>query len=54
MSRAATFGLLAGMIGSALYFLFWNRTSSSSPARTPQRPRGEVIFRNTPTAGGEL
>jgi hypothetical protein len=52
MSRAATFGLLAGMIGSALYFLFWNRASSPAPA--PQRARGEVIFRNTPTVGGEL
>ena len=53
MSRAATFGLLAGMIGSALYFLFWNRTSSS-PAPSSPRARGEVIFRNTPTVGGEL
>jgi hypothetical protein len=45
-----TFGIIAGVIGSALgAWWYTRRLSTPAPSLTPARPRGEVIFDNTPT-----
>jgi hypothetical protein len=46
-----TYGILAGMIGSALGAWLWNRQRGDRDANlTPAREQGTVIFDNTPTA----
>ncbi len=47
-----TFGILAGVIGSAVGAWWWARQRSAAANRylTPARERGTVIFDNTPTA----
>ena len=48
MSRR-TYGILAGVIGSALGAWFWNRQRSGRQGTaTGARERGRVIFDNTP------
>lgn len=47
--RRSTYGILAGMIGSALG-AWWYSRRRPAPATTPPRERGDVIFDNTPTA----
>lgn len=44
-----TYAFLAGVIGSAVTAWWWSRTRMARPA-TPARPRGTVIYDNTPTA----
>jgi len=45
-----TFGILAGVIGSALgAWWYTRRRSTPTQSMTRPRPRGEVIFDNTPT-----
>ena len=41
-----TYGILAGVIGSALGAWYWTRYRN----RTPEAARGTVIYDNTPTA----
>jgi hypothetical protein len=49
-----TFGLLAGVLGSAVGAWLWARQRSvSQRTSTPARERGTVIFDNTPTAPPE-
>jgi hypothetical protein len=50
-----TFGILAGVIGSALGAWWYTRRQSatSTETLTAPRPRGEVIFDNTPTAASD-
>jgi hypothetical protein len=48
MTRA-TYGVLAGVIGSAIGFWLLNRRSPAPE----YGDRGTVIFRNTPTVVGE-
>lgn len=48
MTRA-TYGVLAGVIGSAIGFWLLNRRT----AAPEHNDRGTVIFRNTPTVVGE-
>jgi hypothetical protein len=43
-----TYGILAGMIGSALGAWWWSRRRSSGA--TAARERGAVIYDNTPMA----
>jgi len=47
-----TFGVLAGVIGSAVGAWWWARQRSAMARRqfTPARERGTVIFDNTPVA----
>ena len=46
-----TFGILAGVIGSALgAWWYTRRQSSQTQTLTAPRERGEVIFDNTPAA----
>lgn len=46
-----TYGILAGVIGSALGAWWYSRRrSTTAQSLTAARPRGEVIFDNTPTA----
>ena len=47
-----TYGILAGVIGSALGAWWYSRRRSSASAAslTPARDHGTVIFDNTPTA----
>jgi hypothetical protein len=46
-----TFGLLAGVIGSALGAWWYSRRRSmATQSLAAPRERGEVIFDNTPTA----
>ena len=47
--RRRTYGILAGMIGSALG-AWWYSRRRTGPATTRPRERGDVIFDNTPTA----
>jgi hypothetical protein len=50
MSRK-TYGILVGILGSAVgAWLYRNRLAKSSVSGTMPRPRGEVIFDNTPVA----
>ena len=49
MSRR-TYGILAGLIGSAVGAWWYSRRRPSTPALTPGREHGTVIFDNTPTA----
>ena len=42
-----TYGILAGVIGSAVGAWWWSRQRQHAPAL---RERGRVIFDNTPTA----
>lgn len=45
-----TFGILAGVIGSALGAWWYTRhRSTTTQSLTQPRQRGEVIFDNTPT-----
>lgn len=44
-----TYGMLAGLIGSALGAWWYSRRQAAAP-RTAPRERGTVIFENTPTA----
>jgi hypothetical protein len=46
--RRQTYGILAGVIGSAVGAWFWSRQRSRSTA-APAGHRGTVIFHNTPT-----
>jgi hypothetical protein len=46
-----SYGILAGVIGSALGAWWYNRYRSRT--MTPVRDRGTVIFDNTPTASDE-
>ena len=50
-----TFGLLAGVVGSAVGMWLWNRQRLAAASRqlTPARRRGTVIFDNTPVAAPE-
>ena len=48
MTRA-TYGILMGMMGSAIAFWIWR---TQSPAGMIA-PRGKVIYRNTPAAPDE-
>ena len=46
-----TFGILAGVVGSAVGAWFWNRqrmAQRNALERTPARDHGTVIFHNTP------
>jgi len=43
-----TYGILAGMIGSALG-VWWYSRRLATPTTSRARERGSVIFRNTPT-----
>jgi hypothetical protein len=45
-----TYGILAGVIGSALGAWWWSRRRASAQQAT--RNRGTVIYDNTPTATG--
>jgi hypothetical protein len=46
-----TYGILAGVIGSAVGAWLWNRQRTrAAAALTHARERGTVIFDNTPTA----
>lgn len=46
-----TYGILAGVIGSALGAWWYSRRRSTAAATlTPAREHGTVIFDNTPTA----
>lgn len=50
-----TFGILAGVIGSALgAWWYTRRQSTSTESLTAPRERGEVIFDNTPTAVSDV
>jgi hypothetical protein len=44
-----TYGILAGMIGSAVGAWWWSRQYAASAATQPNAERGTVIFHNTPT-----
>jgi hypothetical protein len=45
-----SYGILAGVIGSALGAWFWNRQRAGQTAQlTPPREHGTVIYDNTPT-----
>jgi hypothetical protein len=50
-----TFGILAGVIGSAVGAWFWSRQRAALAQAAGNRNRGSdqgtVIFSNTPTAG---
>ncbi len=46
------YAFLAGMIGSAVAAWWWSRNRMTL-ATTPARPRGTVIYDNTPVANGE-
>ena len=49
-----TFGLLAGVLGSAVGAWWWARQRAlSQRTNTPARERGTVIFDNTPTVPPE-
>ena len=49
-----TFGILAGVIGSALGAWWYSRRlSTPTQSLTPPRQRGEVIFDNTPAVAPE-
>jgi uncharacterized membrane protein len=50
-----TFGLLAGVIGSAVGAWWWakHRAALANRHLTPARERGTVILDNTPTASPE-
>jgi hypothetical protein len=49
-----TYGILAGVLGSAIGAWWWNRQlAAQSRTLTPARERGTVIFDNTPTAAPE-
>ena len=50
-----TFGLLVGVVGSAVGAWWWARQRAALMNRqlTPARERGTVIFDNTPTAAPE-
>lgn len=49
--NSRTYGILAGVIGSALGAWWYSRyRSAAARGLTPARERGEVIFDNTPTA----
>lgn len=45
MTRA-TYGVVLGLVGSAIGFWIWSRNFSE----VPEDSRGIVIYRNTPTA----
>lgn len=46
-----TYGILAGLVGSAFGAWWWNRGRASRRAHlTPPREHGTVIFDNTPKA----
>ena len=48
-----TFGILAGVVGSAVGAWFWNRqrlARRNVERLTPDRDHGTVIFHNTPRA----
>lgn len=45
-----TYGILAGVIGSALGAWWYSRRRTAAPSLTPTRDHGTVIFDNTPTA----
>lgn len=47
-----TFGIIAGVVGSALGAWWYTnrRNNTATDSLTAPRPRGEVIFDNTPTA----
>jgi hypothetical protein len=47
--NSRTYGILAGVIGSALGAWWYSRYRSRT-ATMPARERGTVIFDNTPTA----
>jgi hypothetical protein len=49
--RTRTFGILAGVIGSAVGAWFWSRQRAMAAAQPRPRSRdhGTVIFHNTPT-----
>ncbi len=45
------YGILAGIVGSAVGAWWWNRQRTrANQSLTPARERGTVIFDNTPTA----
>ena len=44
-----TYGILAGVIGSALG-AWWYSRRRAEPSTTPARERGTVIFDNTPSS----
>lgn len=49
--NSRTYGILAGVVGSALGAWWYSRRRNvSTQGLTPARERGEVIFDNTPTA----
>ena len=43
-----TYGILAGVIGSALGCLWYSRRRALNAPTTPARDRGVTIFHNTP------
>lgn len=45
-----TYGILAGVIGSALGAWWYSRHRATAHLTTPAREHGTVIFDNTPTA----
>ncbi|MEO8521094.1 MAG: hypothetical protein ABI603_07015 [Acidobacteriota bacterium] len=45
-----TYGILAGVIGSAMGAWWWSRQQSAVSADANPPDRGTVIFDNTPTA----
>ena len=45
-----TYGILAGVIGSALGAWWYSRRRTSNSATTPAVERGVTIFHNTPSA----
>jgi hypothetical protein len=44
-----TYGILAGVIGSAVGAWFWSRQRSRTATASASHRRGTVIFHNTPT-----
>lgn len=48
--NSRSYGILAGVIGSALGAWWYSRRRAAAQNLTSARERGEVIFDNTPTA----